>query len=107
MMLWFALRDRRLNGFKFSRQQPIDRYYVDFIRREHRLIVEVDGNQHLGSILDRPRDARLAELGYRVVRFWNSDVLANLDGVLEMLLSKLAEAPHPVPLPASGERVRS
>jgi len=107
MVLWFALRDRRLAGFKFARQQHIDRYYVDFVCREQHLIVEVDGSQHLDNIADKYREERLRELGYKIVRVWNNDVLGNLESVLEFLLSELAPAPHPVPLPASGERVRS
>lgn len=105
-MLWLALRDRRLEGFKFIRQQPIGRYYVDFVCREQRLVIEVDGGQHADSLCDHQRDRYLAELGYRVVRVWNNDVLRNLGGVLEMLRSELEAAPHPVPLRASGERER-
>jgi len=105
-VLWLALRDRRLGGFKFARQQPIGRFYVDFVCREHRLIVEVDGGQHADNSGDRERDAYLSAQGYRVVRVWNGDVLANIQGVLEMLKSELENAPHPVPLPASGERAR-
>ncbi|HEX3860348.1 MAG TPA: DUF559 domain-containing protein [Stellaceae bacterium] len=107
MVLWLALRDRRLGGFKFARQQHIDRYYVDFVCRERRLIVEADGSQHIDNIADRYREERLRELGYKIVRVWNNDVLGNLAGVLELLLSELAPAPHPVPLPANGERERS
>jgi very-short-patch-repair endonuclease len=103
-LLWLQLRDRRLKGFKFARQQPIGPYYVDFVCRDQRLIIEVDGGQHSDNVGDRRRDAHLARLGYRVVRLWNNDVLANMDGVLEMLQSELEAAPHPVPLPACGER---
>jgi very-short-patch-repair endonuclease len=102
--LWLALRDRRFGGFKFARQHPIGPYYVDFVCREQRLIIEVDGGQHADSATDRRRDCHLASLGYRIVRVWNSDVLGNLAGVLEMLRNELDTAPHPSPLPASGER---
>jgi len=61
----------------------------------------------MGSISDKHRDERLSQLGYKIVRVWNNEVLGNLDGVLELLLSELAPAPHPVPLPARGERERS
>jgi len=100
-VLWLALRDRRLGGLKFARQQPLGPYYADFVCREQRLIVEVDGGQHADRASDRRRD------GYRVVRVWNNDVLGNLEGVLQMLASELKIAPHPVPLPACGERERS
>src|SRR6266481_615055 len=103
-VLWLQLRDRRFGGFKFARQQPIGRYYVDFVCREQHLIVEVDGGQHADNGSDRARDAYLNALGYRVIRVWNNDVFGNTEGVLEMLKLKLEAAPHPVPLPASGER---
>ena len=71
------------------RQQPIGRYYVDFVCREHRLIVELDGGQHSESPQDKQRDSELSALGYRVIRVWNNDVIENLEGVLQMLLSEL------------------
>src|SRR5215471_16239185 len=86
MKLWFALRDRRLGGFKFVRQEAIASYIVDFVCRERRLIVEVDGGQHADSSRDRVRDAELTVAGYRILRFWNSDVLGNREGVLTMIL---------------------
>jgi very-short-patch-repair endonuclease len=87
------IRDRRLGGFKFTRQEPIDRYYVDFVCRERRLIVELDGGQHAESPNDRERDRALCALGYRVIRVWNNDVIENLDGVLQRLLSELEKSP--------------
>src|SRR6266571_3253212 len=83
LALWLALRDRRLGGFKFARQQPIGPYFPDFVCRERRLIVEVDGGQHADNSADQVRDAYLRALGYRVVRVWNNEVLGNLDGVLQ------------------------
>jgi very-short-patch-repair endonuclease len=106
-VLSLALRDRRLSGLKFMRQQPLGPYHVDFVCREQRLIIEVDGGQHADSASDRRRDAYLNLLGYRVVRVWNNDVIGNLEGVLQMLSAELKIAPHPVPLPASGGRERS
>jgi very-short-patch-repair endonuclease len=106
-VLWLALRDRRLAGLKFARQQPLGPCYADFVCREQRLIVEVDGEQHADNPADRMRDDYLRALGYRVIRGWNNEVLGNLDGVLEMPMSELKIAPHPVPLPACGERERS
>jgi very-short-patch-repair endonuclease len=104
---WLALRDLRLGGLKFTRQQPLGSYYVDFVCREQHLIIEVDGGQHADSESDRRRDAFLNRLGFRVIRVWNNEVLGNLEGVLQMLIAELGIAPHPVPLPASGERERS
>jgi very-short-patch-repair endonuclease len=89
MRLWLALRDRRLGGFKFVRQEAIGPYIVDFICREQKLIVEVDGGQHAENKLDRIRDAYLATDGFRVLRFWNHDVLSNKEGVLTAILSAL------------------
>ena len=87
--LWFKLRDRRLAGFKFARQHPIGPYVVDFVCRERKLVVEVDGGQHADNVRDRIRDENLAADGYRVLRFWNTDVLSNMDGVLVTILAKL------------------
>jgi very-short-patch-repair endonuclease len=82
MALWFCLRDRRLDGLKFVRQEAIGRYVVDFVCREKMLVVEVGGGQHADSQTDKVRDVSLSAAGYRVLRFWNSDVLANWEGVL-------------------------
>jgi very-short-patch-repair endonuclease len=80
-----------LGGFKFVRQEAIGSYIVDFVCREKRLIVEVDGGQHADSVRDRNRDQALAADGYHIMRFWNSDVLSNRDGVLSVILAKLEE----------------
>ena len=79
--LWLKLRDRRLAGFKFSRQHPIGPYVTAFVCRERKLIVEVDGGQHADNVRDRIRDSNLATEGYRILRFWNTDVLSSMDGV--------------------------
>ncbi len=92
-MLWTRIRGRQLGGFKFVRQEPIGRYYVDFVCRDRHLIVELDGGQHSESTQDRQRDTELCALGYRVIRIWNNDVVDNLDGVLQMLLSELEKLP--------------
>ena len=89
MKLWFAVRDRRLGGFKFVRQESIGPYVVDFLCRDRKVIVEVDGGQHAQNTRDQIRDAYLASEGYHVLRFWNSDVLGNINGVLETILSSL------------------
>ena len=89
--LWFAVRDRRLTGFKFVRQEAIGPFIVDFVCRDKRLVVEVDGGQHADSAEDAVRDAFLAREGYRVMRFWNNDVLSNRDGVLTVILEALLQ----------------
>jgi very-short-patch-repair endonuclease len=103
-ILWLRLRDRRLNGLKFRRQVPIDRYVVDFFCADAHLVIEVDGGQH-ATADETTRTKVLEAMGYLVVRFWNNDVHDNVDGVLESILSVLdrSEPPHPTPLP-SGER---
>ena len=87
--LWFALRDRRLGGHKFVRQEAIGPFVVDFICREKNLVIEVDGGQHAQNTADNRRDDYLAREGYRVMRFWNNDVLSNREGVLLTILDAL------------------
>ena len=100
--LWTRIRGRQLGGFKFVRQEPIDRYYVDFVCREPRLIIELDGGQHSERPKDRQRGGDLCTLGYRVIRIWNNDIIEYLDGVLQTPLSELEDTP---PLsPQAGER---
>lgn len=94
--LWSRLRDRQLHGHKFVRQLPIGSFIADFACRERDLIVELDGGQHAAAQLDDiRRTAVLAEHGYRVIRFWNNDVLTNLDGVLQIIADRLEKAPSP------------
>ena len=88
-VLWNRIRNRQIDGHKFVRQGPIAGYVCDFVCRERLLIVEVDGGQHNESAADVIRDRRLAEDGYRVLRFWNNDVLGNLEGVLAKIQSEL------------------
>lgn len=89
--LWHRIRNRQISGFKFVRQEPIGNYICDFVCRDQCLVVEVDGGQHLESKSDETRDVWLAGQGYRVMRFWNNDVLSNIDGVLTMLDKALRE----------------
>ena len=106
--LWAILRSRQPEGVKFRRQQPIGAYSVDFVSFEHRLIIEVDGGQHDDALVraaDSTRTAWLEDQSYRVLRFWNNEVLTNTDGTLEAILAALA-TPSPFPLP-SRERVES
>ncbi|PRD45145.1 hypothetical protein C5748_02680 [Phyllobacterium phragmitis] len=87
--LWSELRGRRLNGYKFIRQFPIGPYYGDFVCRERKLVVEVDGSQHAESEYDRRRDAFMKHEGYAVIRFWNVDVLGKSNAVLETIVAAL------------------
>jgi very-short-patch-repair endonuclease len=115
LRVWNRLRARLIDGQKFVRQEPIGRYVVDFICREKRLIIEIDGGQHADSQRqsDQVRDQWLRDHNYRVLRFWNNDVMRNIEGVLEVIAGAVHEAAPPLPvsacgvnrpLPASGER---
>ena len=103
--LWAALRNRQLGGYRFRRQHPIGPFIADFACVEHRLVVEADGGQHNGCTADGRRTDWLADRGWRVLRFWNNDILANTPGVLEAILAalpvptltRLAAARHPLP----------
>jgi very-short-patch-repair endonuclease len=89
-LLWSRLRGRRFEGIKFKRQAPIANYVVDFVALDLKLIIEVDGGQHdMRATQDAERTRILKEWGYHVVRFWNNDVLGNIDGVLEAILQEL------------------
>jgi very-short-patch-repair endonuclease len=87
--LWFALRDRRFAGFKFRRQVPIGRFIPDFVCFEARLVIEIDGGQHADSVRDQLRDRWFAANRFRVLRFWNNEVLKNLEGVMTVLAEAL------------------
>ncbi len=107
--LWSILRSGQLDGAKFRRQQPIGPFIVDFVCQQHRLIIEADGSQHCDSESDAKRDAFLRAKGYRVMRFWNSDILGSIDAVGEEILRALS-GPHPPtaarrapPSPSGGE----
>ncbi|GJD75469.1 endonuclease domain-containing protein [Methylobacterium goesingense] len=92
--LWACLRDRRLAGFKFVRQEQIGPYIADFTCREARLIIEADGSQHAENARDQDRDAWLRERGYRVLRFWNSDIMQQTDRVTATILAALPPSPR-------------
>jgi len=94
-----------LQGWKCHRQHEIGSYIVDFVCPDAGLIVELDGGQHGDQVIyDERRTLELEAMGYKVLRFWNNDVLKNVEGVLEVILEALASpAPHPSPLP-DGER---
>jgi very-short-patch-repair endonuclease len=93
--LWQALKGRQLEGFKFKRQVPLKGYIVDFVCFEARLIVEVDGSQHAESAADAVRDAAFAADGFRTLRFWNDDVLRNIDGLCAEVLMMLGRCRNP------------
>ena len=85
-VLWKQLRRKQLEGLKFRRQQPIDNYVVDFVCFEKRIVIEVDGGQHsIERDKDSERDNYLVINGFKVLRFWNNEVLQNIEGVLEMI----------------------
>jgi very-short-patch-repair endonuclease len=78
-VLWNRIRNRQIDGHKFARQVPIGGYICDFVCREKQIVIEVDGGQHNESAEDAVRDRYLTSEGYRVLRFWNNDVLGNLE----------------------------
>ena len=104
-LLWRHLRGHRLAGSKFKRQQPIGPYIADFVDLAARLIIEADGGQHDESAHDAKRDAWLISQGFRVLRFWNNEILGNTEAVLEAILTALERVRplSPPPLPR-GER---
>jgi very-short-patch-repair endonuclease len=105
-MLWSRLRNRQLGGLKFKRQETIGPFIADLACAECKLVVEADGGQHSPEV-DRERTAYLSGLGWKVLRFWNNDILQNIDGVLEVVLAACEERckgkPSPCPLPHAGE----
>jgi len=102
--LWWHLRHRlAIPGTHFRRQVQIGRYVADFVCHAHRLVIEVDGSQHgVKSAVDQERTRVLETHGYRVLRFWNNDVLSNINGVLEDIQCALTATPTPNPSPQGG-----
>jgi len=102
--LWHCLRDKRLGGIKFKRQQPLGPYIVDFCSFESKVIIELDGGQHAKEAEKEAKRTRyLSERGYKVIRFWDNEVLSSVEAVQEVLLEKLIESPSPWPSPFKGE----
>jgi very-short-patch-repair endonuclease len=91
--LWNRLRNRQINGNKFVRQEPIGHYICDFVCREKFVVIEVDGGQHSESINDEVRSRNLRAQGYGVIRFWNNDVLSNIEGILTVIDEALRKTP--------------
>lgn len=85
--LWEELRGRRLNGLKFRRQVPVGSYVADFLCAEAMLMVEVDGSQHADSAHDQQRAVALKALGFRVLRFWNDEVLREMNAVCDTIIA--------------------
>jgi len=109
-VLWLALRDGRLAGHKFRRQVPLGPYILDFVSFAGKLIIEVDGGQHAErTAYDARRSAFLEREGFRVIRFWNTEVLTSLEGALTAILSALQSPPESTarapsaPSPLAGE----
>lgn len=90
--LWQELRGRRLDGIKFRRQVPIGRFVADFLCPEAMLIVEINGSQHADSPGDIRRTSELNRLGFRVLRFWNDDVLNDMTGVCDTIIAYVRDA---------------
>ena len=107
-LLWSHLKSRKLNGHKFRRQHIIGSYIVDFVCLKAELIVECDGSQHqdLQKLYDKNRDLYLKQCGYKILRFWNNDVLTNIEGVWQIISENLLPlgCPHPN-LPPRGEGI--
>jgi very-short-patch-repair endonuclease len=97
--LWAALSARKVGGIRFNRQVRIKPYICDLVARTPKLVVEVDGGQHAESLTDAARTRNLESKGYRVLRFWNNDVLGNLEGVVAEIERVLAALPSPGPTP--------
>lgn len=111
-LLWRHLRSRQLFGFKFRRQMWLRGFIADFACVEAKLVVEADGGQHdARTEYDGKRTAAFAAEGYRVLRFWNHDILSNIDGVLLAISDALPSPSHaaaprgPLPLPSMGEGI--
>jgi very-short-patch-repair endonuclease len=104
--LWRHLRDRQLSGLKFRRQHPFGDYILDFVCLENKLVIEVDGGQHRErAVYDENRTKKLQTAGFRVLRFWNNEVLKEMESVKEkiwLVVQQLQTHPHPNP-PLEGE----
>jgi very-short-patch-repair endonuclease len=104
--LWHHLRAHRFMNLKFKRQKPVGHYIVDFVCLERRLIIEIDGGQHTEQAqYDQQRDAWLRNQGYTILRFWNNEVMQQLESVLEQIRITLSLSPTPLPQACEGKCV--
>ncbi|MGB8646910.1 MAG: endonuclease domain-containing protein [Anaerolineae bacterium] len=105
--LWARLRNHQLDGLHFRRQHALGPYIADFICTAARLIVEIDGDSHAEQVeQDEARTEWLSARGYRVIRFWNHEIMRNIDGVLESIRMTCGSAEPPPPQPSPAERER-
>jgi very-short-patch-repair endonuclease len=106
VVLWSKLRMKQLKGFQFFRQKPIGGYIADFFCMKAKLVIEIDGGQHFSDDIadyDRSRDERLKSLGLKVLRFTNTEVLKNINGVIDIVLDNLKAKSPLVPLLKRGK----
>ncbi len=105
-MLWKVLKNKQLNGHRFRRQHPVGQYITDFACLEQKTIIELDGGQHSEQLAyDEQRTSFLRAHGWKVLRFWNNDVLNNLEGVFSIIVANLTDSPPSQPSPFEGEGV--
>lgn len=104
--LWQYLRFRQFGGYKFRRQQPLGRYIVDFVCLEQKLVIEIDGGQHSTQVqYDQERSAWLEAQGFRVLRFWNNEVLREVETVKAVIWEAVMQShPHLSPPPSRGRK---
>ena len=100
--LWYHLRAKRFMGLKFKRQKPIGPFIADFVCLEHKLIIEADGGQH-GDVDDQRRDEWFTAHGFKILRFWNHEILGETEAVLERIREAVFQPFPPTPLPSKGE----
>ena len=106
-LLWKHLRLRQILRYKFRRQAPIGKYIVDFVCFEKKIIIELDGGQHnFEKQKDLSRDAWLRSQGFRILRFWNNDVMQNCGGVLQEVLKQI-DPPPSLPHEGGGNKIIS
>jgi len=105
--LWRHLRDRQLENFKFRRQETMGDYVLDFVCYEKGIVIEIDGGQHaipMQKEKDEERDKWLKRQGFMVMRYWNNEVLTNIEGLLEDIRKHCLSYPHLNPLPSRERR---
>ena len=103
-VLWRHLRLRQLEGCKFRRQQPIGRYIVDFVCFENQLVIELDGGQHCEQVVyDAERSAWLRGQGFRVLRFWNHEILQNIEAVKKVIQEAVTSPSFILPHQGGGD----